>query len=728
MEDQAVVLATRQRALADMLAMVVSSNDFQPIIVSSAVEAFAALLSNTVSALVIDHHLEGLKGAHLVRLLKNSPEWKDLQVILLLDAQEEKEMLESMDVGADRYLVKPFDVQELLVALEEATPAPGPGPAPRPNHNGEDPSLGLLEETQRLVDQSQRQIKTLAQFAGSLTAAETPDQLAEITLEHVRFASGAERGFFFLLSDDLRELQPAAAHDFSRSLFRSLHVPVEENRLLSACVRLPQISASNPTAYRPEGVFEVVAHPGGEGVALPVDLVLDWNCTTPERCGTPECCALQFVPARTRVHVGFRTRVGASGTRTGVRKVFGVIFLDNPESRRPLLRSQINGLQPLLRQAALVLEALYLAESFRKRLTEVSILQQTSELVSSSLELQETLNSIIKSVTDGLKTRRGSLMLIEDDGDLYIRAYAGMSAEAAKAARVRPGEGLAGWAFQNRKPLLIRDVETDPLFRRLSNPEYLTRSTIIAPLEVDHEVIGVINVSDKLDGSSFDERDLSLLQAIAHHASIALKNAKLYFELRQSYFETVKALSEAIEAKDPYTRGHSERVALYTTLIAGEMGMAPKLIELLKIAGILHDVGKIGVRESVLLKPDRLTDEEFNEMKKHALQGAIITAPIKFLDPVRGAVRSHHEWYAGGGYPDGLRGEDIPMVARMMAVADAYDAMTSNRKYRKALPAEEAVKRLNDAKSIQFDPGAVDAFVKVLQSGKAAEGLAALNQ
>ncbi|MGH8104372.1 MAG: HD domain-containing phosphohydrolase [bacterium] len=725
MEDQAVVLAIRQRALADMLAMVVSFNEVRPIVVADAVEAFAALHANAVSALVIDHHLGGLKGSHFVRLLKSSPRWKDLQTILLLDAEEEREALEKIEVGADCYLVKPFDVKDLLTALGRASPV---SPPAHRLPNGNNPAVGLLEETQQFIEQTQRQIRTFGEFSERLAAAETATRLAEITLDHVAFTTGAERGFFFLISDDLTELRPAAAKEFSKRLLRSLQVPIEENGLLSACILQPEIAASYPMACKPETIFEVVGHPGSEGVAVPVDLVRDWTCTAPDQCGTAACCALQFVPARTRVHVGFPRAVDAGVTRTGVRKAFGVIFLDNPVSRRPFHQAQIAGLQPLLRQAAFVLEDIYLAESFRKRLTEVSILQQTSELVSSSLDLQHTLDSIVKAVTDGLQTRRGSLMLIEDDGDLYIRAYAGMSPEAAKAARVRPGEGLAGWAFQNRKPLLIRDVESDPLFRRLSNPEYLTRSTIIAPLEVDNEVIGVINVSDRLDGSSFDERDLNLLQAIAHHASIALKNAKLYYELRQSYFETVKALSEAIEAKDPYTRGHSERVALYTTLVAEEMGMDSKLIALLKIAGILHDVGKIGVREGVLLKPDRLTDDEFNEMKRHALQGDTITAPIKFIEPVRGAIRSHHEWYAGGGYPDGLRGDDIPLVARMMAVADSYDAMTTDRKYRKALLPEEAVKRLNDGKGTQFDPEVVDAFMKVLQSGKATDSLSSVNK
>jgi putative nucleotidyltransferase with HDIG domain len=187
-------------------------------------------------------------------------------------------------------------------------------------------------------------------------------------------------------------------------------------------------------------------------------------------------------------------------------------------------------------------------------------------------------------------------------------------------------------------------------------------------------------------------------------------------ELRDAYVQTIGALAEAVDAKDTYTRGHSERVGVYASKIAREMSFPKEFIERVYIAGLLHDVGKIGVRDAVIVKPDRLTPEEYDEIKAHPEIGARILEPVDFLADVVPCVRHHHEWFDGSdrGYPSQLRGDRIPLPSRVILVADTVEAMTSDRPYRKALPLEAVQAELLKYSGSQFDPVCAEAFLRIL--------------
>jgi len=192
--------------------------------------------------------------------------------------------------------------------------------------------------------------------------------------------------------------------------------------------------------------------------------------------------------------------------------------------------------------------------------------------------------------------------------------------------------------------------------------------------------------------------------------------AEKHHELRTAYVQTIRALAEAVDAKDAYTRGHSERVGVYASKIAREVGLPRELIERVYIAGLLHDVGKIGIRDYVITKPDRLTAEEYEEIKRHPEIGAKILEPVSFLADVVECVRHHHEWYDGSakGYPDGLRADRIPLPSRIILVADTVEAMTSDRPYRAGLPLDTVVRELHKFSGSQFDPACVDACLRLL--------------
>ena len=211
-----------------------------------------------------------------------------------------------------------------------------------------------------------------------------------------------------------------------------------------------------------------------------------------------------------------------------------------------------------------------------------------------------------------------------------------------------------------------------------------------------------------------ESEDLNLVAAIAGQAAIAMENASLYEDLEMSYFSTVKALARAIEVKDPFTYGHSERVTQYAIAIASEMELGEWEIRNIKYAAALHDIGKLGVARSILNKPGTLSEEEFLHVKSHPQMGDSIIEPVSFLREPREIILHHHERYDGKGYPDGLKGEEIPLGARILAVADSFEAMMSDRPYRSALDLDEAIKELRDNIGTQFDPSVVKVFIESL--------------
>jgi len=195
---------------------------------------------------------------------------------------------------------------------------------------------------------------------------------------------------------------------------------------------------------------------------------------------------------------------------------------------------------------------------------------------------------------------------------------------------------------------------------------------------------------------------------------LARRSFELYTKMRKMYLETIRALAAAIDAKDPYTKGHSERVAKTAVALAQEMNLSDRDIENIEYTALLHDIGKIGIKDKILSKKSSLTDQEFDKIKEHTVMGAKIIEPVDFLKNSYKPIYHHHEKYNGKGYPDGLKSEDIPLSARIIAVADAYDAMGSDRPYRKKLNKDKILKELKDQSGKQFDPEVVKAFISVL--------------
>ena len=241
---------------------------------------------------------------------------------------------------------------------------------------------------------------------------------------------------------------------------------------------------------------------------------------------------------------------------------------------------------------------------------------------------------------------------------------------------------------------------------------------VVAPVRTPARVIGFVGLFRTSDDVCFETGELRLLGCLAEELSNTATTEELNLELRQMLFNTVRSLVAAIDAKDVYTRGHSERVYRLSMLIGERLGLAPDQMQTLSWAAVLHDVGKIAIKGNILNKPGRLTDEEFAEVKTHPAKGCKVIEPIPQLQAALPGIRHHHERFDGKGYPDGLKGEEIPFQARIIAVADTYDAIVSTRAYRQAKTNNWAIDEINRCSGTQFDPEAAGAFMEL-----AAEGL-----
>lgn len=296
-----------------------------------------------------------------------------------------------------------------------------------------------------------------------------------------------------------------------------------------------------------------------------------------------------------------------------------------------------------------------------------------------------------------------------EDGVLTVK-YLNDRSEDVKIKRLVE-RGIMKYALTKGEEYIVRNVFEDDVYLRSSDS---SRSAVALPLKTDKGVIGVIEI-DRSNFNAFTEEDLKILRIFARIVAIAFQRLKYYQDLKNTLLDTIEALSYAIELKDPYTKGHSRRVANYSIAIAKAMGLPRERIETIEIAALLHDIGKIGIRGSVLNKPSRLTKDEYEEIMKHPVLGEELVKRIRNFKHIAIIIRHHHEFYGGGGYPDGLKGEEIPLESRIIAVADAFDAMTSDRPYRKALSVKRALEILEKNERKQWDPKIVKIAVKVFK-------------
>jgi putative nucleotidyltransferase with HDIG domain len=346
----------------------------------------------------------------------------------------------------------------------------------------------------------------------------------------------------------------------------------------------------------------------------------------------------------------------------------------------------------------------------------LTVLLEITKAVNGEVELEGLMMTLAEKAAAAVGGERGAVFLFDEDTDeLWSIAATGESEEI----RFPADRGVAGHVARTGESLIVHDAYADPRFNVDVDRKtgYRTRDIICSPiLETDGECIGVVEVLNKADGA-FDEDDMDFLEALSSQAAAAIRNARLFEERKRMFDSLIDVLGDSIESRDPYTAGHSREVMRYSVGIAEEMGLDEDEVEVIKYAALLHDYGKIGIPDEILGKPNDLTDDEFETIKQHVVYSREILGKIAFEKKLRAVPEiagSHHERLAGGGYPDGLSGEEIPLGSRIIAVADAFQAMTTDRPYRRARTPADAVSDLKVGIGVDYDGDVVGAFVVFL--------------
>lgn len=349
------------------------------------------------------------------------------------------------------------------------------------------------------------------------------------------------------------------------------------------------------------------------------------------------------------------------------------------------------------------------------QLREAMNLKRITEVLGTTLELNEILEVVLQSALNEFQADFGAVLLDNPDRrQVRLAAALGNGSEPVDLSPLYPQSSHEDWRKGSRDPVLVNTGEEAPFPCPLYSRSH-RRSAMSVPLQAKGEFIGVLHVSRDRLPQSFTEGNLKTLGMIASQATYAIEKAQLYDSLHRDYLAIIRALANAVEAKDPYTRGHGDRVVKYTRVIGAELGLGSQDLDKLKVAAILHDIGKIGIRDEVLLKPGKLTDDEYIEMKLHPIIGDRILGPIRSLDDVRVWVYQHHERIDGKGYPEGIGGSDLSLPSRALIVAEVFDALVTERAYKPAWPIPKVLSFLSENVDTHFDRDIVDALVGILQ-------------
>ena len=355
----------------------------------------------------------------------------------------------------------------------------------------------------------------------------------------------------------------------------------------------------------------------------------------------------------------------------------------------------------------------------------LSTLQNVSDVLSRATGVEALFDSVLSAILEVTKGDRAAILMRDVDAasDADVNVV---------AVRTRTGGGSVGTMILSRtvvQDVLDQGISTfthDALNdERYGGGESIVRqrirSVMCAPMRTTDEILGVLYV-DSLSSHEFSEAQLELLAAIGNQAGTALHRTRLLAEVEKLFLDVMRAIAAIIDAKDGYTHRHSERVAAFAVRIARQLGWSPDECRVLELSGLLHDVGKIGVSDAILNKPGKLTEEEFTEVRRHPGHGAAILSNIQSARVAKllPGVMYHHERWDGRGYPEGLKGEDIPLLGRVLAVADFIDALTSDRSYRPARSIDDVVTMIQEQSGCMFDPCVVEAAVVLHEKGELA--------
>lgn len=350
----------------------------------------------------------------------------------------------------------------------------------------------------------------------------------------------------------------------------------------------------------------------------------------------------------------------------------------------------------------------------------LTTLHRVSELLADARDIHGLSEATLRALLEVTAADRAALVLRRRDPATGEAEVAAARSRLPAQQHFTVSRTLVADVIEKGVSTFAHDASSDERFNEgQSVIQQNVRSVMCVPLRTTDDVLGALYVDSLSGAGRFTEADLELLSAIGNQAGVALHRVRLLGEIERLLLDTIRAIAATIDAKDGYTHRHSERVAMLAKRLGREMGLTADELETVELSGVLHDVGKIAVPDAILNKPGRLTAEEFEEMKKHPGHGARILGNIQAPSvlAVLPGVKHHHEKWDGSGYPDGLRGEDIPRLARLLGVADVFDALTSARSYRAAMPVATAVDIIRKDAGSHFDPALSELVVRLHERG-----------
>ena len=351
--------------------------------------------------------------------------------------------------------------------------------------------------------------------------------------------------------------------------------------------------------------------------------------------------------------------------------------------------------------------------------SQLQAIYEVGALLSAETNRERILGGIVEKAMEVLAATRGFLILRNEETGELEPAAVRVPEDEQKSGVMALSRTVLDHTILEGKSSLLRDALSDLRMQSSGGSifRHRIRSAVCVPVQSKSQILGALYVDNTDSAGAFNQEDLHLLTAMGRMAGLALERALLIERQDRLFYGVIQALVSTLEAKDEYTRGHTDRVTRYALAIAAEMGVDEQQLKTLRMAGLLHDIGKIGVPEAILTKPGKLTPEEMTWMRRHPDIGADIVKNIQEIGEVVDIVRYHQERWDGTGYPAGLKGEEIPFLDRILAVADAYDAMTSSRAYRRNFSEEEVFAEFRRCSGQQFDPQAVEAFFAAYRKG-----------
>lgn len=396
-------------------------------------------------------------------------------------------------------------------------------------------------------------------------------------------------------------------------------------------------------------------------------------------------------------------------------KLVGAVEVINKKDGLAFNEDDLSLAQILVDQCAAIVGQATSFKSTEAKFKRFNTLIEVSKEITRLGDLHSLLEKVMEAAKFVMHAEASSLFLLDDKAqELYIESAQGEAGGAIKTLRLPLGKGIAGWVAQKGQPQLVPDAYKDSRFNSDFDKKtgFRTKSIVCVPLEYQKKITGVVQIINSLDKEAFEEDDVEFMVALSGQAAVAIENARLLKANKELFLNVVMSLVKLIDQRNTYYNGHSLRVAKYAVAIGRQLSLPRDTIEKIQVSAFLHDVGRTQVPDSILLKPGALAPQEMEFIKKQPLIGAKFLQGIAMLEYAIPVVLYHMEHFNGKGYPKGIAGEQIPMLARILAVANVFDALTSPRPQRAAMEPVQARGRVSALANSQFDPVVIQAFNK----------------